>query len=71
MVAVIGPYEALPYYIHTYIHTYIHNMQSEIILYGLNCIKPRNKQLQFLTTVFIHDPSIDPLLYRGLQFVTL
>jgi hypothetical protein len=23
MVAVLGPYEALPYYIHTYIHTYI------------------------------------------------
>jgi hypothetical protein len=23
MVAVPGPYEALPYYIHTYIHTYI------------------------------------------------
>jgi hypothetical protein len=24
MVAMLGPFEALPYYIHTYIHTYIH-----------------------------------------------
>jgi hypothetical protein len=33
MVAVLGPFEALPYYIHTYIHTYIFRA---CMAYGFN-----------------------------------
>jgi hypothetical protein len=60
MVAVLGPFEALPFYIHTYIHTYVYKVLQKVFKRNM---EPPNQSIKYpvtgaLSTLYVYLHSI-------------